>query len=64
MFLKRMFASVRKSLFRRKPAELEPGAEGRMLVQRVRELMQLIPTVTVPAADIAGTEVRAETTEM
>jgi len=47
MFLQRMLA-VPKSLFSRKPPQHDPNAEARMILRRVRELMELAPATPVP----------------
>lgn len=42
MFLQRTFAAF-KSLFSRKPADTDQNAEARIILKRVRELMELTP---------------------
>jgi hypothetical protein len=54
MFLQRMFA-VPISLFSRKPPQHDPNAEARLILRRVRELMELTPATPCGAAESAVT---------
>jgi hypothetical protein len=50
MFLQRTFAAF-KSLFLRRPPDHDENAEARVILQRVRELMELTPPVPLAACD-------------
>jgi hypothetical protein len=51
MFLQRLFAPFR-SLFSRRPPDHDLNAEARVILQRVRELMELTPAM--PLASCGG----------
>jgi len=51
MFLERIFAAS-KSIFSRRPPNHDQQAQARVILQRVRELMELTPST--PIASCAG----------
>jgi hypothetical protein len=54
MFMKRILASLRKSLFRKQPAAHDGGVEGSIVLKRLRELMEMTPEVPATASSDAS----------
>jgi hypothetical protein len=62
MFLKRMLAPVRKSLFGRNAPTQDSTAETCIILKRVRELMEMPPAVPAAAPSAANADGGVERT--